>query len=172
MKPPGKKSAAEWIQYLGLIKHPEGGWFKETYRSTENIKQENLPTRFSDDRSFSTSIYFLLQSNEYSAFHRIKQDEIWYFHEGSSLTIYVINENAECFELNLGKNLENREQLQIIVEAGWLFAAKVNDQNSFTLAGCNVAPGFDFDDFEMPERKQLLDLYPQHKSIIMQFSKE
>jgi len=165
------KSAEEWINYLGLIKHPEGGWFRETYRSKEHIIKKHLPSRFTGDRSFSTSIYFLLKSDEFSAFHRIKQDEIWHFHDGASLTIYIIDENAEYFKLYLGKNLVKNEQPQQIVKAGWLFAAKVKGIDSFTLVGCTVAPGFNFDDFEIPERRELLDLFPQHQSVIMKFTK-
>lgn len=166
-----RRTAEEWIHYLDLNRHPEGGWFKETYRSDEHIKKHQLPARFSGDRVFATSIYFLLKSTEFSAFHKIKQDEIWYFHEGTALKIYVIDENEEYLELILGNNPNNNEQPQVIVKAGWLFAARVIEENSFSLVGCSVAPGFEFADFEMPARQVLLDLYPQFKSIIMQFTK-
>jgi uncharacterized protein len=164
------KSADEWIDTLGLCKHPEGGWFRETYRSTEYINRKCLPARFKADRSFSTAIYFLLKSSEFSAFHKIKQDEAWHFHCGSSLVIHSIDENDEYQQRLLG--LQGSEQPQLIVKAGSLFAAKVKDQDSYTLVSCTVAPGFDFDDFEMPSRKQLLDLYPHYKSIIMKLTKE
>lgn len=166
------RTAEYWIQSLGLLKHPEGGWYKEVYRNPENIKKESLPERFSGDRSFSTSIYFLLKSGELSAFHRIKQDEIWYFHEGAPLTIYVIDENSKYFELHLGNSIKNNCQPQVVVKSGWLFAAKVDNENSYTLTGCSVAPGFDFEDFDMPEREKLLGLYPGYKNIIMEFTKK
>ena len=164
------KSAEDWIDNLGLIRHPEGGWFRETYRSTEYIERKHLPVRFSGDRSFSTAIYFLLKSSEFSAFHKIRQDELWHFHCGSSLAIHIIDENNEYQKHILG--LQGRQHPQLAVKAGCLFAAKVKDPDSYTLVSCTVAPGFDFDDFEMPARNQLLDLYPQYKSVIMKLTKE
>jgi len=163
------RSAKEWIAYLNLTKHPEGGWFKETYRSRENIDQKCLPGRFSGNRSFSTAIYFLLKENEFSAFHSIKQDEVWHFHSGSPLTIHIIDQNTKYRELNLG--LFDRAQPQLVVKAGCLFAAAVKNPDSFTLVSCTVAPGFDFADFNMPAREKLLDIYPQYKSLIMKFSR-
>jgi len=164
--------AQKWIENLGLIKHPEGGWYKENYRSSENILKDHLPDRFSGDRSFSTSIYFLLTSDEFSAFHRIKQDEIWHFYDGSSLGIHSIDREGNYRERMLGKNIEEKENLQIVVEAGCCFAASVQGENTFTLVGCTVAPGFDFEDFEMPDRSDLLKIFPEHKEIIQKLTKK
>ena len=163
------KSAREWIDELALIKHPEGGWFKETYRCDEYIDKECLPERFSGKRSFSTAIYFLLKEDEFSAFHSIKQDEIWHYHAGSPLIIYVIDQNAQYKELYLGLN--SGEQPQLVLKAGWLFSAAVKKPGNYTLVSCTVAPGFDFDDFNMPAREELLQMYPQYQSIIMKFTK-
>jgi len=84
-------SAEEWINQLDLQPHPEGGWFREVYRSKETITQSGLPERFSGERNFCTSIYFLLNQTDTSAFHRIKQDEIWHFYAGNALTIHMIS---------------------------------------------------------------------------------
>lgn len=140
--------------------------FRETYRSTESITKENLPDRFSGDRNFSTAIYFLLNADEFSAFHRLKQDEIWHFYDGSALTIHIIDEKGEYFELVLGKETMEKESLQIAVNGGWLFGASVKKGGSFSLVGCTVAPGFDFDDFEMPSRNELLLKYPHYEKVI------
>jgi uncharacterized protein len=164
------KLASKWINNLKLKKHPEGGWYKEVYRSPEIILKQNLPDRFNGDRSFSTSIYFLLTSDEFSAFHRIKQDEIWHFYDGSSLTIHIIDKEGNYTEQVLGKQIEKGESLQVIVKAGCFFAASVNEENAFTLVGCTVAPGFDFEDFEMPNRARLLNQYPEHKEVIERLS--
>ncbi|KAA3610464.1 MAG: cupin domain-containing protein [Calditrichaeota bacterium] len=166
------RSAESWIKELGLIKHPEGGWFKETYRSSEIVLTESLPDRFTGDRSFSTAIYFLLTSSEFSAFHRIKQDEIWHFYDGSSLTIHVIDPNGKYFTLNLGKEISEKESLQIVVKSGWLFGATVNLEESFSLVGCTVSPGFDFDDFKMPDREELSMQFPQHQDIIRKLTRD
>ncbi len=166
-----KKIAKEWIENLDLIKHPEGGWYRENYRSSEIILKENLPDRFTGDRSFSTSIYFLLSSDEFSAFHRIKQDEIWHFYDGSPLTIHIIDEEGNYFDLLLGKEFSENESLQVVVKAGCLFGASLKEENSYSLVGCSVAPGFDFDDFEMPSRTILMKQYPKYKTIIEKISR-
>jgi predicted cupin superfamily sugar epimerase len=78
------------IEFYQLLPHPEGGYYKEIYRSTEMIKANALPERFGGDRSLSTAIYFLLEKGNLSAFHRIKSDECWHFYLGNPLSVYVI----------------------------------------------------------------------------------
>jgi uncharacterized protein len=148
-----------------LEKHPEGGYYRETYRSEETIDKEHLPERFNGSRSFSTAIYFLLKGNDFSAFHRIRQDELFHFYDGSSLTIHVIDSSGNYLEIKLGRNIKNGEVLQATIKAGWIFGASVNASNSYSLVGTTVSPGFDFDDFELLGRNQLIKLYPKHKDI-------
>ncbi len=164
------EQAVTWIEQLGLEKHPEGGWYKEIYRSSENIPSECLPTRFDGERSFCTSIYFLLCGDEFSALHRIKQDELWHFYAGSGLTVHVINKAGQYSQKNLGSDLGEGDSFQHVVEAGDWFGASV-PADGYALVGCTVAPGFDFADFEMPGRECLLDLFPQHREIIMQLTR-
>ncbi|MCF8298726.1 MAG: cupin domain-containing protein [Saprospiraceae bacterium] len=159
-------SADYWIEKLDLKKHPEGGYYKEFYRSNEVIDENSLPERFRGTRCLSTSIYFLLRSDEYSAFHRIKSDEIWYFHAGTALILYIIEESGELSVFKLGSNFENDEQFQITIPKESWFAAKVIHKNSFTLVGCTVAPGFEFADFELGKKDKLIQKYPQHKEIL------
>ena len=166
------KNAAAWIQSLQLQSHPEGGWFREVYRSKETILQQSLPSRFSGDRQFSTAIYFLLEGTDVSAFHRIKQDELWHFYQGSSLSIHVIDSFGNHSVVKLGRKPDAGEQLLAVVEAGSLFGAVVDDPKSYSLVGCTVAPGFDFDDFEMPGRESLLEEFPQHREVIEKFSRD
>jgi predicted cupin superfamily sugar epimerase len=158
--------ADRWIELLQLEKHPEGGYYRETYRSEEAIDKKHLPERFNGDRCFSTAIYYLLKGNDFSAFHRIKQDEVFHFYAGSSLTIHIIDSSGNYFSIRLGRNIENGEVPQATVNAGWIFGASVNDSNSYSLVGTTVAPGFDFADFELLGRNQLIELYPKHKNII------
>ncbi len=165
------KNAEYWVKNLGLEPHPEGGFFKEIYRSDESIAQEALPKRFTGGRVFSTSIYYLLKHENISLFHRIKQDEVWHFYEGDSLTIHSISEDGTYVKQLLGKNIEAGETFQVVVKAGVYFAAEVNDKSSFGLVGCTVSPGFDFDDFELPLRGDLLGAFPQHKKVIERFTK-
>ena len=160
------KCAAYWIDKLNMTKHPEGGYFKEVYRSDESLLGSSLPKRFGGDRSFSTSIYFLLEGNQFSALHRIKSDETWHFYQGTTLELTVINgkESVEC--LLLGPDPELGERLQITIPGEHWFGARVKDKSSYALLGCTVAPGFHFDDFELGVRQNLLDEFPNHGEII------
>lgn len=158
-------TADYWIKHLHLLPHPEGGFFKETYRSKENISANSLPDRFGDARSFSTAIYFLLRSQDRSMFHRIKSDELWHYHAGSSLSIYVLREGT--LEVHrLGSNAEHGESLQVVIPANCWFGAKVDIKDSYVLAGCTVSPGFDFNDFELAKQEELLKEFSAHKSIV------
>jgi predicted cupin superfamily sugar epimerase len=163
--------ARRWIEALQLRRHPEGGYFRETYRSAEVLRKETLPARFSGDRAFSTAIYFLLEGDDFSALHRIKQEEVWHFYDGSSLTVHVIDPRGNYTALRVGRDLDRGEVPQAVVMAGCLFGATVNDPGSFALAGCTVAPGFDFADFELPGREELCRLYPQHREIITRLTR-
>jgi len=160
--------AGYWIEKLKLIEHPEGGWYVRTYRSPLRVDTERLPAPFSGagSRVLSSAIYYLLESPRYSAFHRIKSDEMWHFYAGSALTLYVIDETGGLSLLQLGRNPEKGEAFQRMVKAGCWFGALVNELDSYTLAGCTVTPGFEYEDFEMADRKALLERYPQHRWII------
>lgn len=164
------KSASYWIEKLALQPHPEGGFYKENYRATEVIPVQGLPSRFQGERSFSTSIYFLLRSQDISAFHRIQSDELWHYHAGSSLSIYVMGEHGVSVHV-LGMDMEKGESLHVVIPANCWFGAKVNTPDGYVLSGCTVAPGFDFADFELASRDELLRTYPQHKSVIEMLTK-
>ncbi|MFU8860961.1 MAG: cupin domain-containing protein [Cyclonatronaceae bacterium] len=162
------KNADYWIHALGLTAHPEGGYYREIYRSRETIDKKGLPERYNGDRHFSTSIYFLLKGHENSRLHRLKSDETWHFYEGSALTLFVLSPFGRLRRHVLGSNLERGEQFQLTVPADHWFGASVNDPVSFTLVGCTVAPGFDFEDFEMAELRRLVSEFPQHRAFIEQ----
>ena len=158
--------ADSWIELLQLEKHPEGGYYREVYRSSESIAKEHLPKRFNGNRSFSTAIYYVLKGSDFSAFHRIKQDELFHFYDGSPLTIHVIDSSGNYSSIRQGRSTKSGEVPQATVKAGWIFGACVNDLNSYSLVGTTVAPGFDFEDFELLSRDHLIDLFPQHHKII------
>lgn len=154
------------IRHLQLTPHPEGGFYKEVYRSSGSITATALPSSFNGDRNFSTSIYYLLERGDYSAFHRIKSDEGWHFYAGGSLLIHCLSEENGYACLQLGSNLEKGERFQLVVPAGVWFASEPAPGTAFTLAGCTVAPGFDFRDFEMAEKKALLQQFPAARRVI------
>jgi len=163
-------NARYWIHGLNLKKHPEGGHFREVYRSEEVIKMENLPARYSCVKNFSTSIYFLLDREEVSRFHKLQSDEIWHFYYGSSITIHIINEQGTYTAHKLGRNLGEGEELQFVIPKLSWFAAEVVNKSQFSLIGCTVAPGFDFTDFTLGGREQLLTQFPEHKILIERFT--
>ncbi len=159
------KKAKDLIEQLQLRKHPEGGYYREIFRSEEKILK-GLPDRYEGERCICTSIYFLLSENDFSAFHRLKSDEIWHFYSGSALDIYVIGSNGELSIHSIGNSTGENELFQVVIKRGQWFAAEVRDKNFFSLVGCTVAPGFDFKDFELGKRDTLLSEYPSHKDLI------
>ena len=163
-------SAKEIIEILYLKPHPEGGYFKENYRSKGVIKNNSLDFEADGERNYSTSIYFLLNENDFSAFHKIRQDEIWHFYAGSTLLLHTINPNGNYNLIRIGNNLENGDFFQFVVPAGTWFASEVENKTSYSFCGCTVSPGFDFRDFEMPSGKTLSKIYPEHQEIIKRLS--
>ncbi len=163
------RNAQYWIKHLNLTSHPEGGYFKEVYRSDEGITRNSLPYRFPDDRAFSTSIYFLLEKGDFSAFHRIKSDEVWHFYDGDPVSIYVIDNNGKLTTHRLGLSPENSILPQVTISANNWFASE--STGIFSLVGCTVSPGFDFNDFEMGDRNALIKQYANHVEIIEQFTR-
>ena len=154
------------VDFYQLKPHPEGGFYKETYRSKESISQQSLPDRFVGERSFSTAICFLLPAGHFSAFHRIKSDELWHFYAGEALHIYVIDEEGAFITINLGADILNGETMQAVVPAGCWFASRPVKSTGYCFVGCTVSPGFDFADFELSRAEELTQIYPEHKELI------
>lgn len=156
-------SADYFIKSLEMTAHPEGGYFKESFVSERTLPPNTL--HINEERFLWTSIYFLLRTGEVSNFHRLKSDEMWYFHAGEPLTIYMITPNGELIEKQLGLNIEKGEIPQVLVPKDYIFGSAMNN-DGFSLVGCMVAPGFNFKDFELFDRKYLLEKYPNYKETI------
>lgn len=165
-------SIEEIVKELDLKPHPEGGFYKETYRCKEEIKQSELGEAYNGSRNYSTAIYFLLTSDTFSAFHRIIQDEFWFFHQGSPIRLHTISPQGEHTEHLIGNDLVKNQIPQLVVHGGDWFAAEVVNENDFALVSCTVSPGFDFSDFELPSRKELIELYPVHQEVITKLTRE
>ncbi len=163
------KDAQYWINHLSLSPHPEGGYYRVTYKSDLTIVRSALPSSYQGDRSASTAIYFLLDEGNFSAFHRIASDEVWHFYAGSSLVVYVIDPEGNYSELHLGDG--EGEVFQAVVKAGCWFASRVRDAAGFALVGCTVAPGFDFADFELGARGELIRTFPAHQKLIEELTR-
>ncbi|MCU0325058.1 MAG: cupin domain-containing protein, partial [Spirosomaceae bacterium] len=157
------KPASYWVEKYNMQSHPEGGYFAETYRSSETIGKDALPNRFSGDRSYATGIYFLLEGHHFSAFHRIQSDEMWHFYAGNPLSVYYIDFEGNIQIIKLGNNPDNGEVFQAVVPAGVWFGSKPSELNGYSLVGCTVAPAFDFADFELADRATLIEEFPQHR---------
>lgn len=155
----------ELVVKLGLIPHPEGGFYKETYRSEEVIHSSEME----GERSMSTAIYFMLTAGNFSAFHRIKSDEMWHFYKGASVRIHVINPNGAYETILLGDKIEEGENLQAIVPAGFWFASETTGE--FSLVGCTVSPGFDFRDFELADKANLTKQFPLLFDVIEKYTR-
>lgn len=155
-------NAKYFIEKLGLQKHVEGGYFKQTFVSSEEVD---------GNRKLYSSIYFLLKKGEVSNFHVLTADEMWYFHGGSALTIYMIDEDGALIEKKLGLDIENGEEPQVLVPKGYIFGSSMNN-DGFSLVGCMVAPQFTFEDFKLFKREELLSAYPKHKEIILKLTRD
>lgn len=150
-----QKNFDELVKTLDLIPHPEGGFYRETYRSEEMKGKRNL----------MSCIYFLLSSNDVSHFHRIKSDEMWFFHGGSPLIVHVLDAFGH-HEYVLGNDLPKGILPQFLVPKNTIFGSTVLENNSYSLVSCVVSPGFDFSDFELFKQDELMEIYPESKSII------
>lgn len=186
--------AEYWINHLSLQPHPEGGYFREVYRSAEKIQADHLPGRYNGARTMGTAIYYLLRSGECSKLHRLKSDETWHFYRGLPLILHLFSTNGSYSSVRLGDIPENGERYQYTIQAGTWFGVTIdNPRNNggnpnnadnkasagrvqavdkphsenidFALAGCTVAPGFDFNDFEMAG-EDILKTYPDYRDII------
>ena len=157
------------VKKLHLKSHPEGGFYRETYRSQGEIGElKNL--EIDGKRNYSTAIYFLLVKGNFSAWHRIKQDEVWHFYTGNPIRIHLISPSGEYSYFDLGLAFENGQEPQYVVPARYWFASETLGE--FSLVGCTVAPGFDFEDFELANSTELTRLFPSHKPLIQKYTRE
>ena len=157
------QTAPYWIKHLDLRRHPEGGYYKEIFRSQQRVMRAGARKV----RQACTSIYYLLEGTDFSGFHRIASDELWYFHKGSRLVIHIINEQGGCTALELSDL--HSGSLSVAVKAGLWFAVEVPATDGFTLVSCAVAPGFEFGEFEMAQKQDMITLYPQHAVLLNKF---
>jgi uncharacterized protein len=153
------------IRY-NLLPHPEGGYFKETYRSTMQIAEAALPDVYGGQRSVATAIYFLITKGNFSAFHRINSDETWHFYTGSPLWVHILFPDGRYERVTIGPDFENGQQFQFTVPGGCWFASECAPGGDFSFVGCTVAPGFDFADFELANAGELTVHYPAQKELI------
>lgn len=160
------------VQKLELAAHPEGGFYKEIYRSSDTIKP--LDARYNgNERAAATVIYYLLKRNDFSAWHRVNSDESWQYCSGSSLTLYIIESDAKLKKVLIGNPyIDDNAVFHYTVRNGLWFCAVPNDADNYTLVTCSVSPGFDFADWKLAERAALLFEYPEYSDLIEQFTRK
>jgi hypothetical protein len=156
--------AERWIRALGLTAHPEGGWFRETYRSTEKLPAGALPARFDGERCLATSIAYLLAAGERSSFHRLRADETWWHHAGGAMHLHFLGNPSR-------RVVVGTDTPQATVPHGTWFAAEPEPGASFSLVGCGVAPGFEYADFELGRRDALLAAHPAERELVERFTR-
>ena len=161
----------ELISFYELIPHPEGGFYKRTYAADQVISKDCLGDEFNGERLISTAIYYLFTPSTFSAFHRIKSDELWHFYKGTSLHIHVIHASGVYEILKLGDNILQGESFQHVVKAGSWFASVPSNPDGYSFVGCTVSPGFDFSDFELADKEMLSNDFPQHEMLIKYFTR-
>lgn len=157
------------IKTFNLMAHPEGGYFSETYRSEVRLESENDKNI---QKSIGTSIYYLLDKDQISHFHKLSSDEIWYYHTGSSIILHLIEPNGNYKKVKLGKNILKGELPSFIVRKEVWMAAELKNKKSFGFVSCVVMPGFEFSDFTLAKKEDLLKICPSQKKKIKRFTFE
>jgi predicted cupin superfamily sugar epimerase len=137
-----------WARRLDLAPHPEGGWFRETWRSDITVGPSSLPPDYQGPRSAGTAILFLLMPGQRSAWHTVRSAELWLYHRGSPLLLEVGPEQDGATTLLLGSDIDAGERPQLLVPPGHWQRARPRDDEP-TLVSCIVVPGFDFADFSL-----------------------
>lgn len=159
-------NARDWIQHLALRPHPEGGYYRESYRAATVLPAQALPRGFKGPRAASTAIFFLLTRGQVSHLHRIRSDEVWHHYDGGTVLIHTLTPEGDYLLSRLGKNPAAGEAPQALVKAGSWFGATLAPRTDFALVGCTVAPGFDFAEFEMAKAGVLLESHPGQAVLI------
>jgi predicted cupin superfamily sugar epimerase len=154
------------VELLELSPHPEGGYFRETFRATAQVQRPADVASPADRRAAGTAIYFLLPGATFSAWHRVRSDEVWHHYDGVPVELHVIDPAGIHHVMILG-----RERPQQVVPAHWLQAARPlpplhGELADYALCGCTVSPGFEFSDFEIPTRSELRHMFPHLDAII------
>ncbi|MGQ0614015.1 MAG: cupin domain-containing protein [Planctomycetaceae bacterium] len=163
-------SAEAWIERLVLKPlRQEGGYYRETCRSDESLDEGALPARYDGPRALHSSIYYLLTPQAFSALHRLRSDESWFFHAGDPVTMLQLFETGTAREVKLGNSGAPGVEPQVYVPRRVWQGARLDPGGRFALLSCSVAPGFDPSDFELGDREKLAHAYPAYRNRIHVF---
>lgn len=162
-------TAEAWIEMLDLEPHPEGGWYRETWRSSEPLPVEALPGRYRTGRSFGSLIYFLLTADNPSRFHALDSDELWFWHAGAPTLVHALDEDGGYARRRLGDGRDASLQLHLAPDTH--FAAEVEMEGGYSLVSCVVVPGFSFEGFRLSRPDELLSRWPMHQDLIARLTR-
>lgn len=150
----------------------EGGYYVETYRSAEKISQAGLGERYSGDRNYSTAIVYLITAEKFSAMHRVKSDELFHFYFGDPVTMLQLHPQGDSEVITLGHDILEGQHVQAAVRRDSWQGCCLCEGGKFALLGCTVAPGFEFEDFELADRNELLERYPGQRELILKLARK
>ena len=160
------EDARRIVERFGMTPHPEGGWFREVWRSPLAVEHSAIPAGHANRRCGGTLIYFLLSGNDFSAFHRVRwTDELWHLYAGGPLELHIIDSERRHTRHLLTTDLDCGEPTALVPAGHWQ-AARLEANARWAFGGCTVAPGFEFEDFEMPPAGELIAEYAEHAAII------
>ena len=148
----------------------EGGFYVETYRCRDKLAQANLPAGYTGDRNLSSAILYLLTPDTFSALHRLKSDEIFHFYLGDAVTMLQLHPDGSSDVITLGQDIMADQCVQVTIPANCWQGCFLNEGGKFALMGTTVAPGFDFADFELGHREELLEQFPSQRHLIIQLT--
>ena len=162
------------IEALGMEAHPEGGYYAESYRCRDEVPRSALPARYDGPRNVSTAIYYLLEAGDFSAIHRLDSDEIFHYYKGDPLEVFLLEPAQQASFKIVGPDLADGMLPQVVIPHGTFFGARPQPGGDFgfSLVGTTVAPGFDFEDFEMGDANVLLQGWPNFDAEIMALIRE
>ena len=149
----------------------EGGFFRETYRSRWQVAEEYLPEGTSGSRSIATAIYFMITPDTFSALHRMPGTEIFHFYLGDPVVMLQLQRDGSSQTITLGSDLAGGQRPQVVVRGGVWQGCKLAPGGKFALMGTTMSPGFDYADFELGNREQLIAQYPSVAEMIRQYTR-
>jgi uncharacterized protein len=150
----------------------EGGYFRETYRSALSLPAGVLPNEYGGNRNASTAIYYLLTPETFSAIHCVKSDEIFHFYAGDAVEMLQLWPNGSGRVVFISNDLDAGYEPQLIVPAGVWQGCRLAHGGHWALMGCTVAPGFDYADFALGNRSQLIASYPAFNELIVSLTND
>jgi hypothetical protein len=165
------KDSNYWIEKLGMIPHPEGGYYHSSYKSSQTMFRHDIAGVSSSERNLWSSIYLLLTEEDFTSFHRVRSEEVWYYHHGSSVKIYMISPEGDLTTAKLGLDLDQNEKMQVLIPKNYIIAAE-RIEDTHAMIGIMVSPGFDFDDIKIYDKDELTNLFPMHEEIISRLCME